>query len=158
MTRLHFKTIINSEKEIVFDLSRSIDIHLDSMSKTKEKAIYGKTKGYIGIGETVTWRGKHFGVYLTHSSKITQMNKCDSFTDEMINGCFKSFIHHHRFSTQNKKTLMIDDIYYETPFGILGKMFDELLLKRYLTKLIIERNTYLKLIAEKQSGSKTALS
>lgn len=158
MTRLHFKTMINSEKEIVFDLSRSIDIHLDSMSKTKEKAILGKTRGYIEIGETVTWKGKHFGVYLTHTAKITQMNKYDSFTDEMIQGHFKTFIHHHRFSTENKTTIMIDDIYYETPFGILGKMFDELLLKKYLTKLIIERNTYLKLVAEKQSGSKTALS
>ncbi|WP_136668872.1 SRPBCC family protein [Flavobacterium sp. H122] len=152
MTKLYFETVINSAKEIVFDLSRSIDFHQESLKKTKEKATKGRTSGHIELGETVTWRGKHFGFYLTHESKISQMSKYGSFTDEMINGCFKSFIHHHRFITQNNSTVMIDEIIYETPFGILGKIFNESVLKKYLIKIIIERNTLLKLFAEKQSG------
>ncbi|SHJ02993.1 SRPBCC family protein [Flavobacterium terrae] len=149
MTNLHFETITNTEVELIFNLSRNIDAHLDSLHKTKEKAISGKTHGLIELGEKVTWEGKHFGLYLTHESTITQMSKFESFTDEMTKGCFKSFIHHHRFIPQNTSTLMIDDIYYETPFGILGKFFDKLVLKRHLKKMILERNKYLKQQAEK---------
>ena len=149
MTKLYFETVINSEKEILFDISRDIDIHRKSLGKTKEKAIAGRKSGLIEEGEKVTWRGKHFGVNLTHESKITNMKKYDSFTDEMVNGAFKSFVHHHYFIKQHNYTLMIDEIYYETPYAILGRIFNILLLKKYLQHLIEERNTFLKKTAEK---------
>ena len=38
-----------------------IDFHQESASQTQEKAIKGVTSGQIGLGEMVTWRGKHFG-------------------------------------------------------------------------------------------------
>ncbi len=151
MTKLYFETSINSEKEIVFDLSRNIDFHLSTMNRTNEKAIDGRTTGLIGKNESVTWRGKHFGCYLTHKSLITQMNKYKSFTDEMVKGHFKSFVHHHRFITENNFTVMTDEIIYKTPFGILGKIFNETVLKNYLTKLITNRNRHIKSFAEKQS-------
>lgn len=152
MTRLYFETIINSEKEIVFDLSRSIDFHLDTMIKTKEKVIAGRSTGLIEKDESVTWQGKHFGVSLTHTSKITHMNKYYSFTDEMTQGYFQSFIHHHLFIAQENKTIMIDVIDYEIPFGKLGKLFNKLFLKKYLSQLIMKRNNHLKQFAEKQGG------
>ncbi|MDI9309164.1 MAG: SRPBCC family protein [Limnohabitans sp.] len=151
MGTIKLKTIINSEIQLVFNASRNLDFHKESLACTNEKIIAGRQNGLIEEGETVTWRGKHFGLYLNHKSLITQMNKYESFTDEMVEGHFKHFIHHHQFIEKENSTLMIDTIHYSVPYGIIGKLFDYLVLKRYLRKLIEERNTYLKQHIEKQS-------
>jgi len=144
MTTLHLQTLINAKIQLVFNASRNLDFHKESMACTNEKIIAGRQNGLIEEGETVTWRGKHFGLYLTHKSLITQMNKYESFTDEMVEGHFKHFVHHHQFIEKENSTLMIDTIHYSVPYGIIGKLFDYLVLKKYLRKLIEGRNATLK--------------
>jgi ligand-binding SRPBCC domain-containing protein len=149
MTIIKLITKIKADKKTVFDLSRNIDAHRTSMTASKEKAIAGRTSGLINLNETVTWQGRHFGLLLKHQSKITEMSLHDSFTDEMLEGCFKSFKHTHLFKEENGVTLMIDCLQYETPFGILGAIPDGLFLKNYMTNLIRERNCFIKTAAEK---------
>ncbi|MDA6068699.1 SRPBCC family protein [Flavobacterium sp. AC] len=151
MTTIQLTTKIKASKQTVFDASRNIDIHQQSASKTNEKAIAGITSGLINLDETVTWRGKHFGFYLTHKSRITAMTFFDYFVDEMERGKFKSFRHEHFFEEENDLTTMKDKLQYETPFGIFGKLFDVLFLKRHLTKFLLERNKILKEVSEKQT-------
>ena len=148
MTTINIITKINAPKKIIFDLSRNIDVHQSSASNTNEKAIAGITFGLINYNETVTWRGKHFGFYLTHKSRITAMDLYDYFVDEMEEGKFKSFKHEHSFIEKDGKTVMIDNLNYETPFGFFGKLFDKLFLKKHLTNFILERNRVLKNLAE----------
>jgi len=141
-------TEIKAQQEIVFDLARSIDLHKVSMKNSNEKAIAGVTSGLIELGESVTWRAKHFGVYQTLSSKITQMEKSTMFVDEMIDGAFKSFKHVHIFIEQGNVTLMKDEFYYEAPLGIFGNLANSLFLKRYMTNLLKQRNAIVKEFAE----------
>ena len=150
MTTINLTTKINASKKVVFDLSRNIDVHQTSASKTNEKAIAGITSGLINFNETVTWRGKHFGFFLTHKSRITAMNFYDYFVDEMEEGKFKTFKHEHFFEQNDRITTMKDKLCYETPFGILGQVFDFLFLKTHLTEFIIQRNKVLKELAENQ--------
>jgi ligand-binding SRPBCC domain-containing protein len=150
MTKIELTTIINAPIQTVFDLNRNIDIHQQSAGKTNEKAIDGRTSGLINYNETVTWRGKHFGIYLTHKSRMTSMDLYDYFVDEMEEGKFAYFKHEHFFSEENEITLMTDRLQYETPFGIIGKLFDFLFLERHLQNFIIERNKILKELSEKQ--------
>lgn len=149
MTTINLTTKIKASKQIVFDASRNIDIHQQSASPSKEKAIAGVRSGLINLSETVTWRGKHFGLYLTHKSRITAMNFYDYFVDEMESGKFKSFKHEHFFVEENGFTIMKDKLQYETPFGIFGKLFDILFLEKHLTNFLLERNKVLKAISEK---------
>ena len=151
MTTINLITKINAPKKIVFDLSRNIDVHQNSASKTNEKAISGITSGLINYNETVTWRGKHFRFYLTHKSRMTAMDFYDYFVDEMEEGKFKSFKHEHSFVEKEGKTVMIDNLNYETPFGILGQLFDYLFLKNHLTNFLLERNKILKELSENQN-------
>ncbi len=148
MTTINLITKIKAPKQTVFDISRNIDIHQQSASKTNEAAIAGVTSGLINYNETVTWRGKHFGFYLTHKSRMTAMDLYDYFVDEMEEGNFKTFRHEHFFEVENGITTMKDKLQYETPFGIFGKLFDVLFLKRHLTQFILERNKILKETAE----------
>lgn len=149
MTNITLITFINAPKQIVFDACRNIDLHQQSTSKSKELAIAGVTSGLINLNETVTWKGKHFGLYLTHKSIITEMNLYSNFTDKMVVGKFKSFQHDHFFIEVNGCTMMKDRIQYEVPLSILGKVFDNYVLKKYLTRFITERNQFIKKLVEK---------
>jgi len=148
MPKIELKTIINAEKNIVFDLSRSIDLHKISTEHTKEEAIAGKTQGLISIDEWVTWRAKHLGFYQELTSKITEFEYPNYFADEMVNGAFKSFKHEHHFHQTDKGTIMIDSFVYESPYGLIGKLVDELFLKNYMKTLLLKRNAIVKEFAE----------
>jgi len=148
MPRIVLKTKIKATQGIVFDLSRSIDLHKISTEQTNEEAIAGKTSGLIGLNESVTWRAKHFGVYQKLTSKITEFSASTYFVDEMQNGAFKQFKHEHHFTELNGGTLMTDIFEYQSPFGFLGRLADALFLKKYMTKLLTERNRVVKEFAE----------
>lgn len=148
MTTIIITTKIKSPIETVFDTTRNIDIHQLSAIQSNEKAIDGKTSGLIELNETVTWSGKHFGLNLMHKSKITQFKFPTFFVDEMEEGHFKSFKHEHFFQAENDYTVMIDRLDYKVPFGMLGIIFDRIILKRYLTNFIKKRNEFLKNLAE----------
>ena len=144
MTTIILETSIQNTIEAVFNRSLDIDFHKKSASKTQETAIAGVTSGIIGHHETVTWRGKHFGVFLTHTSLISSFEKPYTFTDEMIEGTFKSFKHVHTFTNSNGVTTAKDVLKYEVPFGIFGQLFNFLFLKRHLTKFLKIRNLAIK--------------
>ena len=148
MTTIKLHTTINTPIETVFNNCRNIDLHTKSAYQTNEKAIDGKTSGLIKKGETVTWKGKHFGFYVKHQSIISEMQYPSYFVDEQLNGKFKKFKHKHTFKRENNSVLMIDELVYEVPFGIIGKLFDKLLLKNHLTQFIIQRNKFIKSISE----------
>lgn len=141
-------TEIKADKEIVFDLSRSIDLHKISTEHTNEEAIAGKTSGLIGMNESVTWRAKHFGIYQNLTSQITEFDRPKHFTDEMVKGAFKKFKHEHYFRELNDGTLMTDFFNYKSPLGILGEIVDKVFLKKYMTELLIKRNSLIKEFAE----------
>jgi len=148
MSTIHLTTIINADVHKVFDLARDIDLHQKSTFKTNEIAIAGRTSGLIEKGETVTWRAKHLGFYQAHTSKITEMQKPHQFTDVMSEGTFKSFKYQHIFKTNANKTIMIDILEFESPFGIIGKLFNKFFLKNYMKNFLLERNRLIKMTAE----------
>ena len=150
MPRIKLLTHIKADKELVFNLSRSIDLHKISVAQTNEEAIAGVTSGLIGPNESVTWKGKHFGVTQKLTTKITEYNYSDNFTDEMVKGAFESFKHQHIFTKEENGTLMKDIFDYKSPLTFLGKIADYLFLKGYMTKLLKERNQIIKEFAESE--------
>ncbi len=150
MPRIELKTEIKADRNIMFDLSRSIDLHKISTEQTNEEAIAGKTSGLIEMNESVTWRAKHFGVYQKLTSKITEFDRPKYFVDEMVKGAFKEFKHEHHFAELNGETLMTDVFNYKSPLGILGKLADRLFLEKYMTELLTERNRIVKEFAESE--------
>ena len=150
MPKIELQTEIKADRKVVFDLSRSIDLHKISTKQTNEEAIAGKTCGLIGMDGSVTWRAKHFGIYQKLTSKITEFDRPNFFVDEMVKGAFKEFKHEHHFSELNNGTLMTDIFEYNLPFGILGKIADKLFLKKYMSELLTERNRVVKEFAESE--------
>jgi ligand-binding SRPBCC domain-containing protein len=148
MTRIELTTEIHAPIERCFDLARSIDLHVRSASHTGERAIAGRTSGLIELGETVTWRARHFGIWQTLTSKIVELDRPRSFTDVMVQGAFKSFRHDHLFHAIGDRTVMEDVFVFESPFGVLGRLADVLFLRRYMTRFLETRNAAIKEAAE----------
>lgn len=130
-------------KAELFDRSRSIDAHTDSMARSREKAIAGTTTGLISLGQQVTWRAWHFGVPVRMTSRIIAMEAPDYFIDEQVRGPFQRFRHVHEFSQDDEVTTMIDRIEFAAPLGAVGRVAEKLVLARYLEGLIETRNRYL---------------
>ena len=148
MATIQLTTTIKAPIERCFNLSRSIDLHMESTGKTGERAIAGRTSGLIEHNETVTWRAKHLGVWQQLTSKITEYEYPVYFVDEMVSGAFKSFRHEHHFMADKDATIMKDMFVFESPFGLLGKWFNQLFLKKYLTGFLAGRNLVIKEYAE----------
>lgn len=129
--------------EQLFDLSLDVDAHVESMAHSRERAVAGTTKGQLRLGEEVTWRAWHFGIPLRMTSRITELERPHSFTDEQVRGPFASFRHVHCFEPHDGGTLMTDRIEFAAPLGILGRIAEQLVLERYLRRLIEQRGRYL---------------
>ena len=136
------RTFVPAGVQETFDRSRSIDLHLSSMSASRERAIGGVTSGLIRAGEEVTWRAWHFGVPIQMTSRITTMAEPEFFVDEQVRGPFRRFRHEHEFRSDGVGTLMIDRVCFRAPFGLLGTIA-ELVIGPYLHHLIEKRNIHI---------------
>jgi ligand-binding SRPBCC domain-containing protein len=103
----------------------------------------GVTAGRIGMGEFVTWQARHFGITWTMTSTITEWDRPRCFVDEQREGPFRSFRHEHHFEPVEHGTRMRDNIEFEAPLGVVGRVAERLVLTRYLRHLIEVRNTFL---------------
>lgn len=148
MPLIHLVTEINAPIKRCFDLSCSIDLHMITTSKTKERAIAGRTTGLVEEGDTVTWEATHFRKRQRLGSKITSVKSPTYFADEQIFGAFKRFHHEHIFEEQEGKTIMTDKFDYTAPMGILGKLANLLFLKDYMKGFLKQRNLIIKEFAE----------
>jgi len=147
-------TTINAPIDRCFALASNIDFHSYTTANTKERAIAGVTSGQILLNQTVTWQATHFGVQQKLTSKITAFDAPYYFVDEQVKGVFKRIHHQHIFEYHNDITTMKDIFNFESPFGVLGRCFNALVLKNYMKKFLQERNVLIKQAAESELWKK----
>ncbi len=154
MPTIHLTTFIAAPAEVVFDLSRHIGLHKESMSKYKEEAVAGTRFGLIEKDDTVTWKAKHLFKERLLRVKITEMKKPEMFTDVQLQGDFKEMKHEHYFKPCDNGTILIDLFYFESPYGIMGRWFNSLFLTNYMKKLLEQRNKTIREFAESDKWKK----
>ena len=150
MQTIRVETSVAAPPMRCFLLSLSIDLHMDSTARTRERAIAGVTSGLIGLNQSVTWEGRHFGFMLRHTSKIVNYEAPAFFCDVMTAGMFKSFRHEHHFTEVAGETVMQDVLQFSAPFGLLGILIEKLVLRDYLEGFLRERNAMVKRVAESE--------
>ncbi|GHC45786.1 SRPBCC family protein [Roseibacillus persicicus] len=144
-------TRIKAPAKRVFDLSRSIELHLQSAGDTNERAIGEITTGLMTEGQELTWEGSHLRFRQSLTVKITEFHRPDSFTDEMVKGPFSHMKHVHRFEESDEKvTTMIDEFDYSTRGGLLGWFIENSYLTAHLRRFLAERNKVIKRVAESE--------
>jgi ligand-binding SRPBCC domain-containing protein len=154
MSVIFLETEINAKPEICYKLSLNVDLHQISTSKTGEHIVDGVKSGIMKLGDFVTWKAKHFWVWQTLSTKITEEYPFLYFSDQMIEGAFKSMKHEHYFIEKKHTTIMKDVFIFTSPLGVLGKVFNFLILENYMKKFLVERNQTIKAVAESDQWKK----
>ena len=148
MPTIILETLINAPADICFDLMRDIRLHAETMAVTDERAVAGVVEGKIGLGQTVTFEGTHFGMKQRMTVEVVEFDRPTLFVDEMTEGRFRRFKHIHEFGESSNGTLMKDTLVWESPLGPLGRIVDALFIKPHLTNLVTKRNARLKALAE----------
>lgn len=143
MPRIELTTEIPATPVRCFELSLSVDAHQSSMSSSGERAIAGVTSGAMRLGDSVTWKARHFGIPFTMTSVISQYDAPHRFVDEQESGPFRRWWHEHRFESVDGGTLMTDVVEFESPGGPLGRLVNALVLTQYMAKLLRQRNAWL---------------
>jgi ligand-binding SRPBCC domain-containing protein len=148
MKTIRIETWIDAPLEPCFDAARDLDLHLKSFAETNERAVAGRTSGLIELGEEVTWRARHFWITQELTSKITAFDRPRHFQDTMQRGAFASFVHDHVFESIGGRTRMLDLFTFAAPLGILGRIAETLVLRRYLERLLTNRAAIIKQFVE----------
>ena len=148
VTVIDLTTEIAAPIERVFDVARDLEVHAASMAHTGERAVAGRTSGRVELGDTVTWRARHFGLWWSLTSKVTAVEAPTRFEDVQERGPFAWFRHEHRFEAVGELTRMHDHWEHRSPFGPIGRIVDRLVLGRYMRSLLVTRNAALKQRAE----------
>lgn len=149
MRCIRLETVIATPMGDCFDLSLSVDAHSASMHASGERAVNGVTTGIMKLGDTVTWRARHFGLIFRMTSAITEYEYPCRFVDDQLRGPFRRWRHEHTFAARaNGETVMTDVVEFQSPLGPLGSLADRLVLDRYMRYLLRERNTWLKTVLE----------
>jgi ligand-binding SRPBCC domain-containing protein len=151
MVQLEEITLIHAPIERCFDLARSVEVHLAGNIHFGEQAVAteGVTSGLVGLGHRVTWRAKHFYAWHMLTSEITAMERPAYFQDVMVHGIFRFMRHDHYFRVLSAGATEMKDVFcFAAPLPVLGPLADALFLRRYMRRLLQERNAVLKQIAE----------
>jgi ligand-binding SRPBCC domain-containing protein len=105
------------------------------------------------LDDVVTWQARHFGIRQRLTSRITRFDPPHAFQDTMLHGAFAWMQHDHFFravagGADGGVTEMRDIFRFAAPPGPLGLVAERLVLRRYLSALLRERNEVVKQVAE----------
>jgi ligand-binding SRPBCC domain-containing protein len=148
MAKIDVSLEVAAPPERCFDLARSIEAHTRSTESTGEQAVGGKTSGLLELGDEVTWRARHFGVWQELTSRITAFERPHCFQDSMVRGAFAGFEHDHYFLAVDGGTMLRDVFDYRAPFGVFGRLAERLFLTAYMRGFLMARMRELKALAE----------
>jgi len=160
MVELEEITVIAAPIQRVFDLARSVEVHVAGNVHFGEEAVAlsadppSATRGLLALNDSVTWRARHFFIRQRLTSRITAYDRPRYFQDTMLRGAFRSMQHDHYFrevsdaEARAPRTEMRDVFRFAAPLPLLGRIAEALVLRRYMQQLLHERNAVIREIAE----------
>ena len=74
-------------------------------------------------GTLIDYRLRLYGISIGWRTEITDWDPPYSFVDTQIRGPYAEWVHTHRFeATDDRTTLMSDEVHYRLPLGMLGDL------------------------------------
>jgi len=84
-----------------------------------------------------------FGIPLHWQTEISKIEKPQMFIDKQLKGPYKIWEHTHHFVQKQKGILMKDEVKYQLPFGIIGKMTHSLIVRKKIERIFNYRKEVL---------------
>ena len=95
-------------------------------------------------GQIITYKVYPFkGIKSYWVTEITKVKEGEYFIDEQRFGPYKMWHHEHFIEEKNGGVLMTDVISYKIPFGLIGRMFEPILVQKQLKQIFSHREKVL---------------
>lgn len=146
--KLHSTTVVYAPIKRVFDLARCVSLHKRHFEAQKILPVRGKTSGVMDMSDHILWRGKFGNKTRQFFLDITRFERPEFFREEMRKDFFEFFYHDHFFREIDNGTIMIDQIEYQLPSGLMNKLVNAPCADKAIKRLLKERNDLIKEYAE----------
>lgn len=104
-------------------------------------------------GTLIDYRLKIKGVPARWQTRISKWRPIDCFVDEQLKGPYKTWHHTHTFLPLKNGTLMTDRVVYVMPFGLLGDIVRELIVRNDIRTIFRFRSETIERIFPTQTQS-----
>ena len=133
----------------VFDLVRSVDAHTATSGGIGGLAVGGKTSGLAQIGDVTVWSARFFGLRFKLATRVSALESPHCLTETLERGLFTEFGHVYTLRPLESGAVELTDAFnFRSPLGVIGAVFDELILKPVMTKAMTARLEGLRAIAQ----------
>ncbi|CAN5721117.1 hypothetical protein BH10ACI4_BH10ACI4_24930 [soil metagenome] len=147
MVKIRSTTIVQAPIERCFSLTLSTEIH---RAATGDVPLNGVVAGLLGPGRTVTWKTPYLRMTFEPEILIDAWRPFTYYREVMVSGPLESWEHEYHFAPMNDGTRIRDEIRFTAPMGRLGRLAESLFLRRHLTARLVQRNAFIKRVAESE--------
>lgn len=98
-----------------------------------------QTPPRLEAGAHIEYKLRVHGVPFRWLTIIEEWNPPHSFVDVQASGPYKLWHHRHWFWPENGGTWIEDDVRYELPFGLIGRIVGKLMVKRDVERIFAYR-------------------
>ncbi len=141
--QFHYQTCLNAPPAEVFAWHESPDALL-RLTPPWERVAILEGGGSLQPGSRVVLQTKLGPVPLRWVAEHTEYDPPHLFADRQLQGPFASWYHRHRFlDFGSGQTLMRDEIEYEIPMGVLGRLLGGMSVSRRLQRMFQYRHAQL---------------
>jgi ligand-binding SRPBCC domain-containing protein len=89
-----------------------------------------------------------FNISINWATEITQVKENKYFIDNQISGPYKIWHHEHHFEEIENGVEMKDILYYEMPFGFIGKLMYKIFIRKKIDDIFDYRKQKIKELFE----------
>jgi len=104
----------------------------------------------IEEGTVIRYRLRLHGIPIHWRTEICEWNRPHCFVDEQARGPYKLWRHTHRFEAHGSHTMMIDEVQYSLPFGVLGRIVHAVKIRREVSRIFDYRRLQIDALFEEQ--------
>jgi ligand-binding SRPBCC domain-containing protein len=80
--------------------------------------------------------------------EISSYKPTTLFEDTMLHGPFSAWTHRREFSGSHERTILNESVRYELPFGIFGRLSDEIIVRQLVRNMFSYRQQRIKELLE----------
>jgi ligand-binding SRPBCC domain-containing protein len=104
------------------------------------------------LGSRLTWKGRRWGFSQKIIQEVTKFESAKLIVEEQKQGPFARWVHAHHFTATEAGTSIREEIHFEPPGGLLGRLISADFIRKDLDKLFAFRETKLREIMEPNPG------
>ena len=151
MAHFEFSSVIEGGRKDVFDYVSDMASLPEIMSEDY-KIEYTSPLTKLKKGSEYEIRLTRIGISLLWGIVIEDLVPGEFVRDRQNHGPFSLWVHTQKFDDHGKGTLLTDLIEYDVPFGLIGKLADDIFVRRDLQRIINHRHIKIAEHFAKKSG------